>query len=359
MGLYHISEIEFNVNDYDQKIEQIVQTSRKYNAYLETAPFDTQFLSMQLLKYEARHSNKIEGINTNNVEILAADTPTSRRISNYVAALEYGNRRLRENTNFTVDFILDIHRKLFENILAVDAINANPGNLRTKEVQIANHIPPQRHEVKQYLEEFCEWLNDKKQFEGKNIYVEALIKACIAHAYFEKIHPFADGNGRVGRILFNLIINKYYLTKKPYFYISKGILHDQFEYYTQLARLDKSPNYKCWINFFLGVIQYQLESNIKTILDSLRLFNDVKSYIFTEIDPLKRSIKRDMIKYISSNPIFTFTRIYHFVKKDYREVSDKDFVAIFDEVIEALYITKVPESEYHYQFKKLVDTIVE
>jgi Fic family protein len=358
MALYSINDIKFNPKMFQFQVEKIVKTFREYNLHMQQAPFDTQFLSMQLLKYEARHSNMIEGIDTNDIEILAADTPDSKRVSNYVSALRAGHERLRQNPKFSVELICDIHRELFVNMMSIDAINANPGNFRVKYVQIAQHIPPDPQDVPKYIQEFCDWLNDDEMFAEYDRVLGPLVKAAVAHAYFEKVHPFTDGNGRTGRIIFNLVLNKYALTEQPYFYISKAILHDQFEYYQQLAKLDKSNEWQNWIAFFLGLIQYQLEANVKTITEAIKLFYDYKNKLFQEFDPTKREVKRKMFQYIVRYPIFTFTRIYFQVKPVFPSLTDQEFVNIFDEVLEQFDVQKVRDSEVHFEFKPLVKIIV-
>jgi Fic family protein len=358
MKLYSIWDVTFDIKQYSYQVEKIVKTFRQYNSYVKNAPFDTQFLSMQLLKYEARHSNMIEGIDTNDIEILAADTPNSKRVSNYVSALKRGHEALRNNSKFSADLVRAIHNELFQNMMSVDAINANPGNFRVKYVKIANHYPPDPVDVENYITELCDWLNDEEKFHGYDRTLVALVKSAVAHAFFEKVHPFTDGNGRTGRIIFNLVLNKYALTEEPYFYISKAILHDQFEYYQQLAKLDKSSNFQTWIAFFLGLIQYQLESNIKTIREAIELFTVCKNKLFTEFDAKRREVKRKMFQYIGRYPIFTFSRIYFTVKPDVPDMPDPEFVKIFDEVLNEFDIRKVKDSDVHFEFKPLVDIIV-
>ncbi|AHI52551.1 Fic family protein [Spiroplasma culicicola] len=355
--LYSIRDITFNPFSFEEKAAKIIQLFMQYNNYLNHSPFDTQFLSMQLLKYEARHSNMIEGIDTNDVELLAQDTPTSKKISNYVNSLKKADERIRANPVFSEELILDIHRDLFENMMSVDAVNASPGMWRVKQVQIANHFPPPPYAVPEYMKEFIDWLNDSEPFKGCSAILEALVRGAITHAYFEKIHPFTDGNGRTGRILFNLVLNKYQLTSKPYFYISKAILHDQFLYYQELAKLDKSADYQKWIGFFLDLLIYQLESNIKTFNAATDMVFKVKAAIMKEPHPRYRELKKKIFEYIARFPIFTFSRVYFIIKPEFEDIQDPEFVMIFDEVVKDYHIRKVPHSK-HYEFKAVVDIIV-
>ncbi|QGS51630.1 Fic family protein [Spiroplasma tabanidicola] len=355
--LYKIYDVKFKPLEFQKKVDKIVELFINYNRYLDNSPFDTQFLSMQLLKYEARHSNMIEGLDTNDVELLAQDTPTSKKISNYVNALKNANLAIKNNKLFTEELILNIHRDLFQNMMSVHAINAIPGMWRIKQVKIANYYPPKPQDVPIYMNDFVNWLNDNKGFEGCNKVLEALVKGAIAHAYFEKIHPFTDGNGRTGRILFNLIINKYDLSTKPYFYISKGILKDQFTYYQELAKLDNSCDFQKWIDFFLDLLVYQLESNIKTFSEAIKLIVRIRNEIIKEENPRYRELKKTIFEYISKYPIFTFSRVYFKCKPKFDDIDDATFVGIFNILLEQCEVKKVADSK-HYEFKKIVDIIV-
>ncbi|QHX36414.1 Fic family protein [Spiroplasma sp. BIUS-1] len=355
--LYKISEIKFDPHAFKEEANIILEKFKVYNQFLNNSPFDTQFLSMQLLKYEARHSNMIEGIDTNDIELLAANTPLSKKISNYVNALKFANDELIKNKVFTKEMILNIHRNLFLNMMSIDAINANPGVWRVKQVQIANHMPPPPSRVEEYMVEFIDWINDSKQFEGCSNLLESIVKAAITHAYFEKIHPFTDGNGRTGRILFNIVLNRYNLTTKPYFYISKAILHEQFLYYQALAKLDDSNDYQKWIKFFLDLLIYQLDANIKTFESANDLFVEIKREMILDEESSHREVKRAMMDYMVRYPIFTFSRVYFKIKPQFEKIDDATFVSLFDELIATYKMRKIPESK-NYEFSRVVDLIV-
>ncbi|QBQ07401.1 Fic family protein [Spiroplasma gladiatoris] len=357
-SLYSIYEVTFRPKEFEKKIKQIMELFIEYNDYLNNAPFDTQFLSIQLLKYEAKHSHLIEGIDTNDLELLAQDTPTSKKISNYVNALKKADIYLKENKVFDKNLLLNIHRDLFENMMSVHAINANPGTFRIKQVQIAKYYPPIPALVEEYMQEFISWLNDSTPFLDCDNTNEAFIRGAIAHAYFEKVHPFTDGNGRTGRILFNLILNKYQITTKPYFYISKAILKEQFLYYQELSKLDNNFDYQKWINFFLDLLIYQLESNIKVFKNTMNVILRIRSEIIQEQLPTHREIKKIIFEYISKYPIFTFSKVYFKCKPFFKNVDDATFVYIFNDLIKQCKIKKVPGSR-HYEFSEIVSIIVD
>ncbi|AGR41870.1 Fic family protein [Spiroplasma diminutum] len=355
--LYKIWDVKFNPLDFKEQANIILEKFEIYNQYLNSSPFDTQFLSMQLLKYEARHSNMIEGIDTNDIELLAANTPLSKKISNYVNALKDANEELINSNIVSKDLVLNIHKNLFLNMMSVDAINANPGVWRVKQVQIANHMPPPPIKVDEYMSEFIDWINDSSQFKGCSKILESIVKAAITHAYFEKIHPFTDGNGRAGRILFNIVLNRNNLTTKPYFYISKAILHEQFLYYQELAKLDESNDYQKWIKFFLDLLIYQLESNIKTFEAAMDLFIQIKREMLQEEESSHREVKRAMMNYMVRYPIFTFSRVYFKIKPLFEKIDDPTFVMIFDELVNHYKMRKIPETK-NYEFSRVVDIIV-
>ncbi|AKU80198.1 Fic family protein [Spiroplasma turonicum] len=331
LTLYKIRDIEFNPDDFIEQSKIIKEKFDIYNKHIEFCPFDTHFLIMQMLKYEARNSNLIEGIYTSNIDILASDDPTSKKITNYLRSLKTAIKDFQKVNIFTKKSILDIHKNLFDNIISTDAINATPGQWRIRNAKIANHTPPNPLYIDEYIDDYIEWLNDDSIWADLPLQVKGPIKVAIAHAYFEKIHPFSDGNGRVGRILINLIINSFGLSNNSCFFLSKSILENQFEYYVQLEKIDSNTNYKDWIKFFLNLIIQQLDINIDVIKKCINLLLDFKNDSLLESNLEKRLLKTKIIKFIAKYPIFTYTKLEKSILNN-EEISIDLIKTCFDEL---------------------------
>ncbi|ASP28643.1 hypothetical protein SCORR_v1c08710 [Spiroplasma corruscae] len=356
-NLYHIEDIEFNIDNFVEKSKIIKEKFKLYNKYMEFCPFDTQYLIMQLLKYEARNSNLIEGIYTSDIDLLTSEDPSSKKITNYLSSLKEAINDYQKNKIYTLDSFLKMHKNLFKNIISTDAINATPGLLRVRNAQIANHNPPKPIYIEEYMKQLINWLNEDSKWDKYPNELKCPIKVAIAHAYFEKIHPFSDGNGRVGRILINLIFNSFNLSNNSYFFISKSILENQFEYYMQLEKLDNNKDYNNWILFFLDLIIEQLDTNIKVIKNSLQLLIKIKNDLLLEDSNLMRNLKNKILKFISRYPIFTITKLKSYIFDNNSEVSDKEFQKAFEDIKDKYNIKKIKDTSF-YEFIDVVKIIV-
>lgn len=193
-------------------------------------------------------------------------TPENSELS--VLPFETVNQKCRTDS-FSHDFIQEFHALLLKDLNGASN-NALNGRYKACDNRIVNSFgkivfePPSHTETKKYMDELIHFLN------SRNDCVNPLVKAAIAHAQFESIHPFEDGNGRVGRALVSLYLYKSGLVHRPYFYLSEAISQDRIVYYGKLDSSRKS-DYNEWINFFLRKIAAQARRQINyiNVLDNL------------------------------------------------------------------------------------------
>ena len=155
--------------------------------------------------------------------------------------------------------------------------------------------PPSHTETKKYMDELISFMNDTR--DG----IHPLIKAAIIHSQFESIHPFSDGNGRVGRILVSLYLFKAQIINFPFFYISEAISMDKSVYYKMLTS-SREASYDEWIRYFLQKIVTQTKKHIGYI-DSLN-----ELYVKTKetVKSLLNSNKSDqIIEHLFTHPVLT------------------------------------------------------
>jgi Fic family protein len=226
-----------------------------------TLPNPDLFVFMYVRK-EAVLSSQIEGTQSSLQNLLAAeaqlldpDTPKDvNEVANYVRAMNHGLTRLAE-LPVSVRLIRDIHTELMQ---GVRGGRLQPGELRTTQNWIgpggctlatATFVPPPPHEVPQALSDLERFLHD-----GGGL--PPLVQVGLAHAQFETIHPFLDGNGRIGRLLIAFLLTEKRLLAKPVLYLSHYFKQHRSEYYERLQAVRDAGDWEGWIAFFLdGVIE--------------------------------------------------------------------------------------------------------
>lgn len=192
--------------------------------------------------------------------VLSPDLPRDvDEVVNYVAAMNYGLARLAE-LPVSVRLIREIHERLLQ---GVRGARLTPGELRRTQNWIgpggctlseATFVPPPPHEVPEALGALETFLHADSE-------IPALIQIGLAHAQFETIHPFLDGNGRVGRLLISFLLCQREILLKPVLYLSHFFKRHRAEYYERLQAVRDAGDWEGWLAFFLrGVASVSLEA---------------------------------------------------------------------------------------------------
>jgi len=217
---------------------------------------DLDFFILMYIRKEAARSSEIEGTKATIIDVIKSEAKMESRfprdvdrILHYIKAMKYGLRKL-ETLPLSLRFIREIHRVLIED--TVDAPGKTPGEFRTSQNWIgggspatAKFVPPPATEINRCLDDFEKFLH------GENEY-PPLIKAALAHAQFETIHPFLDGNGRTGRLLTTFYLCKLGVLERPVLYLSEYFLNNQNSYYESLnAYHSENGKVLDWLDFFL------------------------------------------------------------------------------------------------------------
>jgi Fic family protein len=214
------------------------------------------FLYMYVRK-EAVLSSQIEGTQSSLSDLLLFESESApgvpeddvQEVSNYVAAMEHGLRRLRGGFPLSLRLIREIHEILMR---GVRGGSKAPGEFRRSQNWIggsrpgnARYVPPPPHEMMDALGEFEKFLHVKTGA------IPTLVKAGLAHAQFESIHPFLDGNGRVGRLLITFLLCAEEILSQPLLYLSLFLKEHRTAYYDALQRIRDDADWEGWIEFFL------------------------------------------------------------------------------------------------------------
>jgi len=229
-----------------------------------------------LQRREALRSSSLEGTYVTPEELLLYQMdprkPTSetdpvnasREVFNYSKALDAGVRLLKGGLPVCLRLITDMHRELLK---SVRGANRMPGEFRKRQVQIgvdARFIPPPPAEVLASLDLFERYHHESSE-------IDPLIRAFMAHYQFETIHPFLDGNGRVGRLLLSLTIYHWLELKSPWLYMSSFFEQHKNDYIDRLFNVSAHGDWKSWIDFCLKGVIAQSEDSIRRIHQLVQL----------------------------------------------------------------------------------------
>jgi Fic family protein len=208
------------------------------------------------VRREAVLSSQIEGTQSSLSDLLLyelTDVPGAPlddvvEVSNHVAALEHGIKRLRGGFPLSSRLLCEVHEKLLSSGRGADK---KPGEFRTSQNWIGGTRPGNAHFVPPPPHEVANAMSALETFIHGDDYTPILIKAAMAHVQFETIHPFLDGNGRVGRLLVSLMLHDAGVLQQPLLYLSLYFKQNRADYYHLLDSVRTTGDWEAWIEFFL------------------------------------------------------------------------------------------------------------
>lgn len=234
------------------------------------------------LRREAIFSSRIEGTTATAEELLLFEalpteeprTPDAREVANYVKALEYGLQRLK-NLPVSLRLIRELHGVLLSGVRGQDR---RPGEFRRSQniigqrgqrIEHARYVPPPVPEMQQGLDEFERFLHTPSD-------LPFLVQLALIHYQFEAIHPFMDGNGRIGRLLITLLLCERGLLKEPLLYLSAYFERNRDAYVDHLLHVSQAGTWSEWIQFFLQGVAEQSEDAIRRSQSLLSLWQNYR-----------------------------------------------------------------------------------
>lgn len=229
------------------------------------------------VRREAVLSSQIEGTQSSLSDLLMFELDQApgvpfddvTEVSNYVAALEHGLARLREGFPLCNRLLREIHARL---LASGRGAQKQPGEFRTSQNWLggtrpgnAQFVPPPPQDVEPCMSALERYLHAPDA-------PGALVKAALAHVQFETIHPFLDGNGRVGRLLIALILHHDGVLRQPLLYLSLYFKQHRAEYYRQLDAVRHTGDWESWLDFFLEGVEQTATGAVDTAHRLLALF---------------------------------------------------------------------------------------
>jgi len=295
--------------DYKRLITLVGKANQElaeYNGLMQAMSNPTLLLS-PLTREEAVLSSKIEGTQATAVEVLeheAGEVYDERKetdikeIQNYRKALTKAEEQAKE-FGITLGLLLELHKILMD---SVRGENKSPGNFRKDQnwigpykcpIEKATFVPPSPL----ILEEHLRYWENYMKIEDFDL----LAQTAIIHAQFEILHPFKDGNGRIGRLIIPLFLYSRGALIRPMFYLSNYLEENRTEYYARLKAISDKRDWNGWIEFFLKGIIEQARMNIIKTRAILELYDETLKKI---IDVTRSQYASQLIDAFYDRPIF-------------------------------------------------------
>ena len=241
-------------NVLQSRLSEADQALGRLDGIAELLP-DVDFFVLMYMGKEATLSSQVEGTNATFSDLLKAEADIQDpevhsdvdEIQNYVKAMNYGLERL-ETLPLSLRLIREIHKELLS---GVRGQGKTPGVFRKSQnwvggqsIDTASFVPPPPQEVMPLLANLEKYLHDKTP-------APILLKTGLAHVQFEAIHPFLDGNGRIGRLLVTFYLCQQHVLRKPLLFLSEYFMANRQEYYDRLNAAHDRDDLEGWLRFFL------------------------------------------------------------------------------------------------------------
>lgn len=298
-----VPELQKLLSEADQKLGML-------NAFASLIP-DVDFFIQMHIKKEATTSSRIEGTQTNLQDVLINQdnvNPENRddreEVINYIKAINYSIERCKK-LGIVNRLIKETHRVLMQ---GVRGQHKNPGAYRTSQNWIgatlrdAVYIPPHHEDIAGLMADFEKFLN------ADDIHTPPLIRIAILHYQFETIHPFLDGNGRMGRLLITLYLVDKGLMVKPALYLSDFFEQNRNHYYDNLHRVRTHNDMTQWLKFFLAGVIETAQNSIETFKNILKLKQKIENAILPSFGS-RQSKALEVMNYFYRQPAATVSSI--------------------------------------------------
>lgn len=314
----------------------------------EILPNPDLFVAMYVKK-EALLSSQIEGTQASLIDVLEvnefAGTDKEKSVEevvNYVHAMNYGLERLNE-LPLSLRLIREIHKVL---MIGVRGSERSPGEFRRTQnwlgpqgstLSTATFVPPPEHEM-------ISAMNSLEDFFYKEDYLPPLIKIGLIHAQFETIHPFLDGNGRMGRLLITFWLCHQQILAKPLLYLSYYFKRNRSEYYDRLMDIRIKGDWESWLKFFLkGIAEISVEAT-DTAKSILSIKEEHSRIINASVSNPANGLK--LLEILYKSPIITVN-----LTRDLLNVSYPTASSLVTEFCSLGILTDNPEEQRNKKYK--------
>ncbi len=313
------SQMRTDISWQDPQIYTLLEEAGRYlgelNAYSKLVPEIDYFIESYVAK-EAEESSRIEGTQTTLEEVYldAEDLEEEEKINdqkevlNYIHAMNKSIEKMLTPNQppLSVRLICEAHKAL---LAGVRGHNKNPGKIRTTQNKIggsktqtladATFIPPRPEDVEPALADL------ERFWHNKDTQMPNLIKVAYAHYQFETIHPFDDGNGRIGRLIIVLQLMSYGMLERPVLYLSDYLEKNRQAYYDSLMNIRNSNNLEQWVKFFLIGIRETAQKGRGVLEAIIDLRADYEKRILRTPSINRQKHMRKLLEHLYRKPVTT------------------------------------------------------
>jgi Fic family protein len=307
-----------------------------------TLPNPDMFVFMYVRK-EAVLSSQIEGTQASLIDVLeyendiqgAKNPKDLEEVVNYISAMNTGLERL-QHLPLSLRLIKEIHLALMRGVRGNEK---SPGEFRTSQNWIgppgcslakATHVPPPPHEMMIALGDWEKFLHNDK------IHMPMLLKVGIAHAQFETIHPFLDGNGRIGRLLITFLLCEAKIMKWPSLCISHFFKEYKSEYYTRLQDTRDKGEWEGWLKFFLRGVSEVAQEATTTASRILQIREDTQKLISGRLTRASAGNAMALLSKLFYQPVVSVQQVSEIIDMTYATanylVSDLEQIGVLKEI---------------------------
>ncbi|HFE37997.1 MAG TPA: Fic family protein [Gammaproteobacteria bacterium] len=291
-------EVQRLLSDADRVLGEL-------NAFSQLVPNVNFFIRMHITK-EATQSSRIEGTHTSIEEALLDERdiePEKRddweEVQNYVSAINIAIEEL-QNLPLSNRLLRNTHKVLMQ---GVRGETKQPGEFRSSQnwigVSLKNavFIPPHQDEVVALMSDL------EKFIQNDELQVPHLIKVAIAHYQFETIHPFLDGNGRLGRLMIALYLAEFGLLHKPALYLSDYFERNKSEYVDRLMAVRETNQMQQWLVFFLFGVKETAENSIQVFKEVIALKERIEREVLPHFTTRRQANAQTLMQFLYQNPV--------------------------------------------------------
>lgn len=263
------------------------------------------------VRKEAVVSSEIEGTQATLQDVVTfeatkqAERPDDvREVCNYVDALTYAREQVAKPKGLPIStrLLCGAHKRLMRGVRGADK---QPGEIRRSQNWIrgarpgnARFVPPPAEDVPTLMAQLDTWLHSSDA-------LPPLVKAGLAHVQFETIHPFLDGNGRIGRLLITLLLEHWGLLRTPMLYLSLAFKRRQQEYYARLSGVRTEGDWEAWTTFYLECVREAADDGVRAAETIFALIGKDRARLLKSASVTVPALR--LLELLPSNPVVTLT----------------------------------------------------
>lgn len=315
----------------NQLVEKAAIKLGELNSFARLVPNIDLFIQLHVTK-EAVISSRIEGTQTNIDEALLPEEEINperrndwREVNNYILALNEAMATLKD-LPISSRLIKQTHKTLLSNVRGEYKL---PGSYRNTQNWIGGHsladavfIPPAAHHVEPLMGDLENFLHNDQ------IHLPALVRIAIAHYQFETIHPFLDGNGRIGRLMITLFLVSEGILDQPLLYLSSYFEKNKGLYYDNLMRVRTHHDMQQWLKYFLVGVEQTAAQGVSTLTEILKLKADAEQLIHQQFGR-RAGTGMSLLHHLFQHPIINVEQAARVCDVNYRPANE--LVALFQE----------------------------